>query len=141
MNKFPTLFVIIFTFLFLPLCALGEELTVQTASGTFVDLDGDGIDDAAMDANEDGIPDACAFGYVAPRQDLSNMTLNLPSSVSNTRSAIDMAALNSLQRFGQRQFCIRAQEKCRSSLDAQFSAGIGVGVGSAGGVCAGGVCF
>ena len=126
-------------FLFtLGLYAIGLTDGIQPG---YVDLDGDGIDDHALDANDDGIPDKFASGYIAPRSDLNEMTLKLPSSLSGSSRYYDAIPTTRLQHFGQRYFFARGLESCRSNIESKFSSGIGIGIGGGGGPCAGGVCF
>jgi len=118
--------------LFVPGSTLAEEPTV------WIDLDGDGFDDNAVDNDEDGIPDS--FGSV------NRATLEAPAQ-GGVFADLDLgqtapAALSLSLRYDKLQKLTKAQCATRCDLESGFGSGFGSGVGGGGGgACAGGVCF
>jgi len=145
-------------FLILLLVASGTCIAAEKTSDSqakksdtpsFVDLDGDGIDDNARDLDEDGIPDS--FG--AEAEEVSAKAEGMfASSVSidwNAAglggSSIDVSSEepNSI-RFSAARFSARDLGSCRGGLKSGDGLGIGesggVNAGGGGMVCEGGVC-
>ena len=104
----------------------------------FVDLDGDGFNDNADDTDSDGIPDR--FERAAPRIVTKAPRSDIFAALKQSSPAAAVA-VSPLERFALRQFACRAQSKCRSNFESEFTAGLGVKAGSSGGHCVGGVCF
>lgn len=106
----------------------------------YVDLDGDGFDDNAADSDSDGIPDRFERDYVAPRGFAAVPSTDIFAALKQS-SPVSPVATSSLERFVLRQFACRAQSKCRSNFESEFTTGLGITAGSSGGRCVGGVCF
>lgn len=108
----------------------------------FVDLDGDGFNDAATDANNDGIPDP----ELPPTETISTTvgmqvrTISLMASTPQTPILVSQKSWKAT--FGQRRLAALGLTAFRCDLgvgsnDVTSAAG---GVGG-GGACAGGVCL
>ncbi|UCC44036.1 MAG: hypothetical protein JSU65_13135 [Candidatus Zixiibacteriota bacterium] len=112
----------------------------RTGTPAFVDLDGDGFNDALLDEDSNGIPDQLEPGRSGPAKD---------SAVKPRGAVIDLdqisrtlIASSNSQRFSLREFRTRAQRANRCNLGFWFGGVEGLGAAAAaGGLCAGGVCI
>ena len=116
----------------------GMALSPAAADLRFVDLDGDGFNDNAPDGDGNGIPDELEAGYV-DTADEGPMTGIFAGLQSDDAPALIIPETNS-EAFGRYRFCVRSVCEERSVFDAEFDKSLGISV-SAGGACAGGVCF
>jgi len=102
----------------------------------WIDLDGDGFNDNAIDDNKDGIPDVVqpdAIKITGPNQSGIFASMTIPASTT-----IDLPL--ALQ-YDKRNKTTLAQCLTRFDLETSFGSGIGSGASSAGGgACAGGIC-
>jgi len=117
------------------LAADGPEKTTK-----FVDMDGDGFDDNAVDDDNNSIPDQ------AEPEDDEEFTQNTSSSsiaAFQVPGEVDFSQfLTNSEKFGERMFSTRAQSCFRGGFDAgdNFGLGNGIGSGAISGGCPGGVC-
>jgi len=128
-----TILHIISLFLMIVVTIPSTGRTTEAGKACFVDLDGDGIHDNAIDNNKDGIPEIFSVVATGSTKGPDEMILDVPGI--RGRSLM----LSLMQQYQLRQFALRDLNRCRSSLDAEFSAGLGGGI-STGSACAGGVC-
>ena len=107
----------------------------------FVDLDGDGFNDSADDADGDGIPDE--FEHKAAPKIIAVSEVGASFFAELNAEATIEQYLSAGQRFALRKDAARDITSCRSDLAAAFddSGGFGSNVTSGGGHCVGGVCF
>lgn len=107
----------------------------------FVDLDGDGFNDAADDTDSDGIPDAVE---TAPKPKI--IAVAEPGAAffaELTADATIEAHLSIAQQFKLRENAVRDITSCRSDLVRTFddSGEPGANLTGGGGNCVGGICF
>jgi len=109
------------------------------ASPGFVDLDGDGFSDEALDADNNGIPDEIESDTTetAPLERTGGIFSGMPVA------EIEVAPVETnSEAFGRLRFAVRALCCDRSGLDCGFEEGGSAGSsGSSGGACPGGVCL
>jgi len=134
------LIVILFAaFICLPLSLLHAD-DAKDSKPAFVDLDGDGFNDNASDADNDRIPDQAQKG------DDSGATQESGFKDFNPIQAISDFDLSSLlansEKFGKLKLIASAISCCRGGLepDESFGPGNGIGSGAVSGGCPGGVC-
>lgn len=108
---------------------------------SFVDLDGDGFDDAADDTDSDGIPDAVE-APPAPKI-IAVAEAGAAFFAELTAEATIEAHLSVAQRFKLRENAVRDITSCRSDLVRTFddSGEPGANLTGGGGNCVGGICF
>jgi len=116
--------------------------TSENQENSFVDLDGDGFNDNAIDNNADGIPDDPNEQIdTVPSDDSSESTgfVNFDAGFSNSQ----VTPHTNSEKFARLSFTTRALGTNRGGFGAgdDFGPGNGIGIGaiSAGG-CSGGVC-
>lgn len=125
-------------FLAAPISAEDKE-----QKSVFVDLDGDGFNDIAEDANNDGIPDPDQTGSAAVSETtvLQVQTVNPFADLPQTPVVLPRTSWKSL--FGQRRIAALGLSVNRCDFDAAFGNNDNLtnsGLGG-GGACAGGVCL
>jgi len=144
MNKFQftlsLLSTVIVLFLFGPRIIFAEQEAEDNHH--YIDLDGDGINDNAVDKDNDGIPDS--FG--------SRSALIEESPINETKDFISLdfgqvteinSALSKSGKFDQLRFSVRGLTLCRGELGSEksFGPGAGIGAGVVNNACPGGVCI
>jgi hypothetical protein len=117
-----------------------ESISLQPES--FIDVDGDGINDHANDTDNDGIPDE----FVPPRAKYVDYSIENIAEIFDIADALQETVEveetgSHLSRFNALRFATRDLASCRGGLNADDPFGSGLGVGTGGGVvCEGGVC-
>jgi hypothetical protein len=110
----------------------------------FVDFDGDGFDDNALDDDLDGIPNDVDPDYVKPK-----VETQAESQLDDFFALDDMAPVSTLdllsnaQKFCRLRMSVRALAQSRGAFEESNEFGVGEGIGAGavmGGVCQGGVC-
>lgn len=114
------------------LLALLYFLPSVFAADSFVDLDGDGINDKLPDINNNTIPDKFEKNQQTPATLFTGFT-----SVGETD---DLAILTLPQQFKLNFSKISPVTQNRFDFDREFNTRLG-GTSSGGGSCAGGLCF
>ena len=123
-------------------CLLAEDLVVTAPTpAIFVDRDGDGFNDAALDQNSDGIPDDIK-GDNTPAADNTLTSAFAFTTPMSTGTRFPVFLHNSLAfDFLKSQLCGLAQHRGAFSTSADFGPGCDIGSGAVlGGGCIGGVC-
>ncbi len=114
----------------------------------FVDFDGDGFDDNALDDDLDGVPNEVDPDYVKP--DAEAQLERQAESQEDDFFALDdmdpvptIDLLSNAQKFCRLRMSVRALAQSRGAFDESNEFGVGEGIGAGavmGGVCQGGVC-
>ena len=131
---------IVTVILFVPVVLSAEKLpeTTSTSTSCFVDLDGDGIDDNVKDLDGNGIPD---FDIPEEASSIPSGGSGIFASMTMNTGTIEVARV--AENFGGREFGSRWLCVNRGGITSGdgFGPGAGIGSGSLGKVCIGGVCF
>lgn len=142
MTRFSTLTL---TLSFCVLCLAMLTMAAGPADSRFVDLDGDGINDNLTDGNDDGIPDEFVGDAVksGPELAASGGAMGGMFDAVDVKTADPMANFSARERFKLRQRSVRDLCSFRGGFYAgeDFGPGNGIGAGTSGKVCVGGICF
>lgn len=112
----------------------------------FVDFDGDGFDDNALDDDLDGIPNDVDPDYVKP--EIEAQAEAAPEqddffALDNMDPVPALDFLSNAQKFCRLRMSVRALTQSRGAFEESNEFGVGEGIGAGavmGGVCQGGVC-
>lgn len=122
-----------------------DSFAAGPADSRFVDLDGDGINDNLTDGNDDGIPDEFVGDKTeaGPALAASNSSMGGMFDAVDVASADPMAGFSGMERYKLRQRAVRDLCSFRGGFYAgeDFGPGNGIGAGTSGKVCVGGICF
>jgi len=136
MRIWPLLIVV--SLIIVPAALSAEELSETSSTPTccFVDLDGDGLDDNIKDLDGNGIPDFDDIDE-APGIPLGGSGI-FASMNTGTVEVAKVAENFGGRKFGTRWHCVNSGG---ITTGDGFGPGAGIGSGSLGKVCIGGVCF
>lgn len=126
-------------FISLPLTYLRAEDS-EDQNAAFVDLDGDGFNDNASDADNNGIPDEAESSH---ESDVESEDAFLASKPIEAIGDFDLSSLlGNSEKFGKLKAATSAISCCRGGLEPgeKFGPGNGIGSGAVAGGCPGGVC-
>lgn len=133
------LIVLFLAFIGLPLSHLYADDS-ENSKPAFVDLDGDGFNDNAADADNNSIPDAAESDHNSNTESGSAFLAFKPiESMGN----FDLSSLlGNSEKFGKLKAAVSALSCCRGGLEPaeNFGPGNGIGSGAVAGGCPGGVC-
>ena len=133
------LFLLSVTLLLTP---ISQAQTCDSTNSNFVDLNGDGFNDNAPDADGDGIPNGLDPDYIKHAQDGTGLQKGKLLQKGNATAIKSMSKFQKMQRFGRNSTSPMMSRTKRTSAGSQ-SAGNGTGVcdgsgpGSGSAVCDG----
>jgi hypothetical protein len=133
------LFILLLVFIGLPITRLQAE-DGDDSKPAFVDLDGDGFNDNASDADNNSIPDEAESNHDTEVEPENAFLAFKPiESIGD----FDLSSLlDNSEKFGKLKALTSAISCCRGGLEPgeSFGPGNGIGSGAVAGGCPGGIC-
>ncbi len=116
-----------------------EGAGLSSDTKTFVDFDGDGLDDNVGDLDHDGLPD---FVSDTDEPEPPDVASDFFKAIETTSSSDDLF-LTPSEKFGALKFSTRALTQNRGCFSAgsEFGPPGGLGQSTSSGGCAGGICW
>lgn len=133
------LITLLLAFIGLPLTNLYANDS-ENSKSAFVDLDGDGFNDNASDADNNSIPDEAESSHDLDSESGSAFLAFTPIE---SMGDFDLSSLlGNSEKFGKLRAAVSALSCCRGGLEPaeNFGPGNGIGSGAVAGGCPGGVC-
>ncbi len=140
LHQFSIFSLVIFVLILSPKFLLAEKS--ETTEATYIDLDGDGINDNAPDSDGDGIIDVAESGFRPGQFDTEPANMGIVSFETSSVGISADPSLNSGKFSSLNKNCrLLSSNRGGFGIGDQFGPGNGIGIGAvSSGGCAGGVC-